>query len=724
VNGISRGVLIVAVCAAASGAGAAPALVNPGFEAGDTSGWTYYGQYWSSSTYPWFAQIAAVEGSRYAGMMRTTQPSIDTGLWQQVTGAVVGREYSLSAHTLIWWSGQDVRDSVVRLGIDPLGGTDPSAPDIVWSPARATTLEEAHHWVPMDVSVVAGSSTITVFAECCARTEAAGLAACFDGFELVEGPPHCAQPSFSAPTYTPLYRGGLWGLGIVDYDLDGDVDIAVCSEDTASIVLLRNDGRGYLSLATSISAGGVPKRIEIHDFDLDGIDDMAVSIEDGFVHCFLGNGSGFGSYTVTATLALPLGMMAADYNADGWPDLAVCEAGAHYFSVFLGSGDGTFALINTLGTSEHAYKLVYGLLDGDGVPDMGVLSAGGPPLRTYHGFTGHPYFALNDMSSAPVTTRDLELADLDEDGLLDILMNDIGLYYAPRSEVLVLPGTGTWHISTEASIYQLSAAMEPSGMVAADFNADGHADVAVACELGQRVSILPGPGDGTLPSRYAVEVSTNPNAMRVADMNGDGLEDIVAVCNGNDAVAVLRNTCPMTQSPAGWLESGWNLISVPHETEDMSVGVVLERLVPPNVLDNAVFRYDSGSGYSIYPGGFGQFEAGRGYWLYLTAGGRAVAYGGGTQMTKSVQLSSGWTLVGHPQDSPVLLAGCEVNDGSQTKSFDAAVAAGWLEGVIYGYGGGYFTVRTSGGDDAYLRPWRGYWVLANVPGLRLDVPSY
>ena len=69
------------------------------------------------------------------------------------------------------------------------------------------------------------------------------------------------------------------------------------------------------------------------------------------------------------------------------------------------------------------------------------------------------------------------------------------------------------------------------------------------------------------------------------------------------------------------------------------------------------------------------------------------------------------------------LSSVDVNYGAQTKSFDDAVAAGWLEAVVYGYDDGYFTVRTSGGDDAMLRPWRGYWVLANVPGVTLYVPA-
>ena len=67
----------------------------------------------------------------------------------------------------------------------------------------------------------------------------------------------------------------------------------------------------------------------------------------------------------------------------------------------------------------------------------------------------------------------------------------------------------------------------------ADFNADGHPDVAVA---GARDAvILPGNGDGTLgaPLSFATGFQNNTAAVHAADLNGDGRPDLVFATPGN-----------------------------------------------------------------------------------------------------------------------------------------------------------------------------------------------
>ena len=724
-----RGLYLLLLTAAfAVSASAQPVITNPGFETGDMAGWTYYGAYWSSNRYPWFAQILAPEGIHYAGMSRASEPAVDTGMYQQVSGATVGVEYSLVAWTNLFWEGgwhEDGcgRDSAVRLGIDPWGGTDPDGAGVVWSLDRYATVESTATWDDMAVSAVARSSTITVFAECTAVSYAAIIAACFDDFELYAGPNHAQCPSFRPPVYSSIGLTGLDDVAVLDLDGDADLDVAVTSRDAGVVSLQYNNGHGALTAAVELPAGGTPHKMVVADFNLDGLLDLAVSVDPSFIHCFLGNGTGLDPYIASPSLSGPLGMAVGDFDANGAPDLAVANSASNWVTVHLGQGNGAFAKVTDLPSSEYPHTVVCDIIDGDAVPDLACMSGGGPPLRTYSGKITPPYFWYNASASIGLGPNTLTMADLDDDGDSDFIMTDLGLLWDPRSEVVVLPGTGTWQLGTETTSYQLSYDMVPKCATVADINVDGDLDVSVACLMGDRVSVLIGMGAGALPSRYDVDVYDAPSVVRVADMNGDNLDDLVALCVDNHKVAVVKNSVPVVQSPEGWLDTGWNLISVPRVTEDMSVGVVLDALVPPNVLDNAVYSYDGGSGYSVYPGDFGQFEMFRGYWVYLTEGGRAVAYGTAELANRSTSLAQGWNLVGHPQDWPVPLASCSVRLGAQTESFDDAVAAGWIDGLVYGYDGGYFTVSTSGGSDAYLRPWRGYWVLANVSGLTLNVPA-
>lgn len=62
--------------------------------------------------------------------------------------------------------------------------------------------------------------------------------------------------------------------------------------------------------------------------------------------------------------------------------------------------------------------------------------------------------------------------------------------------------------------------------------------------------------------------------------------------------------------------------------------------------------------------------------------------------------------------------------GPVEKSMHDAALAGWVEETPVGYDGGYKTVRDDGSDDTSLRPWYGYWIKANQPGLTLELPAY
>jgi len=175
-------------------------------------------------------------------------------------------------------------------------------------------------------------------------------------------------------------------------------------------------------------------------------------------------------------------------------------------------------------------------------------------------------------------------------------------------------------------------------------------------------------------------------------------------------------------SPQGWLQPGWNLISLPLAANDATVAGALDNCADAgNVLENAVYSYDGE--YAIYPADFNTVQRGVGYWLYLTVAAREVVFGTEAAGPVSVALEDGWNLVGHPHDAPVAWAACTLYDGVETKSVADAEAAGWVQGIGYWYQDGYMTVALSAGDDDSLRPWRGYWLLTYRPGLSLSVPT-
>jgi FG-GAP-like repeat len=77
----------------------------------------------------------------------------------------------------------------------------------------------------------------------------------------------------------------------------------------------------------------------------------------------------------------------------------------------------------------------------------------------------------------------------------------------------------------------------PAAVATADFNHDGHADLAGTNNSG--VSILLGKGDGTFRNLAGYVTGYNPSAIAVADFNGDGNLDLAVGNGGGKSVAIL-----------------------------------------------------------------------------------------------------------------------------------------------------------------------------------------
>jgi len=174
----------------------------------------------------------------------------------------------------------------------------------------------------------------------------------------------------------------------------------------------------------------------------------------------------------------------------------------------------------------------------------------------------------------------------------------------------------------------------------------------------------------------------------------------------------------------GAMTTGWNLVSVPLPPDDPEASAVFDDLVAAgNDLTNNLWKFDQGAGYSAYGAGWSDVELSRGYWLYLTAA--ATENLGGARLLDSVEidLDDGWNLIGQPYKYAVAWSACTVSDGAETKTVQEAEDAGWIQATIYYYeGGGYKLTQPDGGDQPLLVGWRGYWLLANQPGLTLTVP--
>ena len=285
--------------------------------------------------------------------------------------------------------------------------------------------------------------------------------------------------------YTVFLDNNLVTTG--DFRGDGKMDLAVLSTNSGSVSLYLGNGDGTFTLASGSPMtinNFYPYAAVAGDFNDDGKLDLAVLDENGNLAILLGNGNG--TFTVESPVFTgcysPTSLEIADFNRDGRLDLAVpcmdTAANSSYgIIILLGAGNGTFSPAN-----------------GTPVP-----------------------FNDGELSAAAV-------GDFNGDGIPDLAIAD-GIQGAVS--ILLGNGDGTF---TEASGSPISVGNILYSIVTADFNGDGHADLAVADWYDGQVHMLNGNGDGTFTVGQSRSVGNGPYAMAVGDFNVDGIPGL-AVAN-------------------------------------------------------------------------------------------------------------------------------------------------------------------------------------------------
>jgi cytoskeletal protein CcmA (bactofilin family) len=271
----------------------------------------------------------------------------------------------------------------------------------------------------------------------------------------------------------------------------------------------------------STGVGTTPVAVAAADFARSGFQSMAVADSKGKnINVYLATGPASFASGVTysacngvPTNTGPTGILAADVNNDGYPDLIVACSGT--IDLFLNAGNGTFSESNTF-TVAGTSAMVVGNFSNNNVADLAVVRSGGITVFTnVGGANGTITIALSGTLTGIVT------GDFNHDGNLDLAVSD-----SANNKVDVLTGNGTGNFSLLGG-YSTGNGTKPSGLVAADFNHDGNLDVATSNAGTNTATILLGSATGALTAQTAQATGANPIAISVADVNSDGDPDLV-----------------------------------------------------------------------------------------------------------------------------------------------------------------------------------------------------
>ncbi len=294
-----------------------------------------------------------------------------------------------------------------------------------------------------------------------------------------------------APPVTYFCGDGPHSIAVGDLNRDGIPDLVVAADGgptDSHIAVLLGRGDGTFSPAALIVTAADPYTVVLADFNRDGILDVAVtSHSTGGIALHKGKGDGtFLPCIWYAADNKPYGLAAADFNNDGYPDLAVGNEGSNDVSILLNHGDGTFAAPSNIHLNYPVYAVISADLSHDGNMDLAVVSGAVYTFRGYGDGTFLPPLVYYMPSTA---IDDLVMADVNADGLPDLLITDSG-----TSQVHVLLGQGWWGTPDgtfkPASPLSYDGGNYPFDLAAADFNRDGVADLAVADYFGACATVL------------------------------------------------------------------------------------------------------------------------------------------------------------------------------------------------------------------------------------------
>jgi hypothetical protein len=341
----------------------------------------------------------------------------------------------------------------------------------------------------------------------------------FDNFAILNGD---GQGGFTLKSHVAT---DTLSKSVVSGDVNGDgiLDVVGVNDWGYTIKVYLGDGLGGFHLSNVLNGDGEPVRLRLADLDKDGnLDILSDAPAEGKLIIYFGLGGGAFSNLPLELEGYPnlVQLNTGDFNKDSNLDIAITyfenkDADGTHLQILLGDGHRNFTVGQNVVINSQCNNIEVNDLNKDGNLDLVLAGSGsengtGLFISSYLG-DGHGNFTVKQVLDLGMgaTRGEISLGDFNEDGNMDVAypLSSDGITRGDFStDLLIYLGDGTGNFTQGQTV---TVGREPGSTWTADFNKDGHTDIACTNRTDATLSILLGNGNGT----FVTHATINLNAL-------------------------------------------------------------------------------------------------------------------------------------------------------------------------------------------------------------------
>lgn len=339
-----------------------------------------------------------------------------------------------------------------------------------------------------------------------------------------------------------------------DFDGDGAVDLLLSGSPGmgAAGVVLRGNGDGTLQAGIDAEYQGCSAYPVVGDLDGDERSDLVTLGCGNTVAPFVGQADAtlapWSAWPANSYPYQPItGLALGDFEGDGDGDVFLLRMetmpawlAVAYVHIELSNGAQGFwsTGTSTFNPAESGFvpsQMLLANLDDDGLLDL-VLTDDDHAVATLHGVLPESFALARelDLAVSPSITR---AGDLDGDGRDDLLV--LGRTDG-AVQVLLSQPNGT--MLPLAPV--VTSGIEPYDATLGDLDGDGDLDAAVVDEDTARLYLLRGDGTGALDDITRRALPSGAIRVHATDLEGDGIDDVVAATFADGSLSLLLSSQP------------------------------------------------------------------------------------------------------------------------------------------------------------------------------------